>query len=147
MPHDLTQTDLADRIDRPEATEAVKQLAVRYALAVGMRDMGALVNLCLPNAKVSAEERGQQAPPRHRGFVLDRRGRPAGRRQQGRWSGSSPRPGTWHAHFPSRQEFRDNPDGDNAPVSPPALPEESLDTMRRGDRSVRPPDFGWTRGR
>ena len=38
-------TDLAARLDRVEATEAIRQLAAHYALAVDMRDLDALVAL------------------------------------------------------------------------------------------------------
>ena len=37
-------TDLAARLDRVEATEGIRQLAARYALAVDMRDLDALVD-------------------------------------------------------------------------------------------------------
>lgn len=43
--------DLAQRIDRIEATEAIRQLAYGYALAVDARDLDAIVNLYVPDIR------------------------------------------------------------------------------------------------
>jgi hypothetical protein len=60
-----------------------------------------------------------------------------------RWPGRAERDGTWHAHFPSWQEFWNNPEADSAPVGPAAAPDSFIDTLRRGERRVIPPDFSW----
>jgi ketosteroid isomerase-like protein len=62
-----------------------------------------------------------------------------------RWPDRPVRDGTWHAHFPSWAAFWANPNKDHDPVPPPPPADGFIDTMRRGDRKVIPPDFGWAR--
>jgi len=50
-----------DRLDRLESIEAIRQLAARYAVAVDMRDMDAIVNLYLPDVSLGSGVRGRQA--------------------------------------------------------------------------------------
>lgn len=49
------------RLDRLDSTDAIRQLAARYALAVDMRDMDAIVNLYLPDVNLGGGVRGRQA--------------------------------------------------------------------------------------
>jgi hypothetical protein len=51
--------DLLARIDRLESTEAIRQLAARYALSLDMRDLDAHVNLFAPDIRVSREKTGR----------------------------------------------------------------------------------------
>lgn len=59
------------------------------------------------------------------------------------WPGAGERYGTWHAHFPSWEEFWNNPDSAAVPVGAEAPPEGFIDAMRRGNRKVVPMDFGF----
>ena len=59
MLHDLS--DIAGRLDRVESRDAIRQLAFKYALAIDMRDVDAIVNLYVENVKISKEESGRQA--------------------------------------------------------------------------------------
>ena len=52
---------LEARLDRMESIAAIRQLAFKYAVAVDMRDMDAIVNLYVTDAKVSEHARGRQA--------------------------------------------------------------------------------------
>jgi ketosteroid isomerase-like protein len=206
--------DVAARLDRMEALDAIRQLAAKYALAVDMRDIDAIVNLYVEDVRVTKEERGRAALKRSfdgvlRGFTssvhhigghiiefddpdsahgvvycrcehevgdkwvpmylyyLDLYRRIGGRwffgrravsqiyavdiaeRPTGalkvRWPGRPDRDGTWHAHFPSWESFWKDPDAVNAPVPPPPPPEKFIDTMRRGDRKVIPPDYSFVK--
>lgn len=60
-----------------------------------------------------------------------------------RWPGRPPHEGTWYAHFPSWTEFWASPDSDALPVREPAPQERFIDTVRRGERRVLPPDLTW----
>jgi ketosteroid isomerase-like protein len=204
---------IEDRLDRLESKEAIRQLAVRYALAVDMRDLDALVNLYVDDVRVSETQRGRRAlkkvfgsvlrvftatvhhigghviefddPDTAHGIVYTRAehelgdqwvtlyayyldiykridsiwyfkrralselystaaGDPPIGEKKIRWPGATARAGTWHDHFPSWQEFWNNPSLDNTDVRPAHTPEGFLDDMRRGDRTVRKPDFSWT---
>jgi len=53
--------DLAARIDRLESLDAIRQLAAKYALALDMRDLDALVNLFPTDVRVSRDQRGRAA--------------------------------------------------------------------------------------
>ena len=44
--------DLLARLDRLESLDAIRQLAAKYALALDMRDLDALVNLFPEDVKV-----------------------------------------------------------------------------------------------
>ncbi len=52
---------LLKRIARLEATEAIRQLASRYALAIDVRDLDALVELFLEDVQVGRERVGRAA--------------------------------------------------------------------------------------
>ncbi|HMF84085.1 MAG TPA: nuclear transport factor 2 family protein [Acidimicrobiia bacterium] len=51
----------ADRLDRVESVEAIRQLVSRYALATDSRDLDALVELFVDDVQVGAEARGRDA--------------------------------------------------------------------------------------
>lgn len=206
------EKNLARRIDRIESKDAIRQLAFKYALALDMRDVDAIVNLYVPDVKVSAEERGRDALKRvfaavlrtfttsvhHVGnqvvefddadnahgvtytraeheidgiwlpmylyyldiykridgqwyikrrapcelYGVDSTQAPVGPRKV-RWPGREPYEGTWHAHFPSWDEFWSDPSIDERPVAPAAPPDGFIDALRRGERRVIPPDFSW----
>lgn len=53
--------DLADRIDRVEARQAIQELAVRYALAVDSRDIDAWVELFVPDVDCGRLGKGRDA--------------------------------------------------------------------------------------
>jgi hypothetical protein len=53
--------ELLARIDRLESLDAIRQLAARYALALDMRDLDALVNLFPEDVRVSREASGRPA--------------------------------------------------------------------------------------
>jgi SnoaL-like domain len=53
--------DLAARLDRMESTEAIRQLAARYCLALDMRALDALVNLFPADVRVSRDASGRLA--------------------------------------------------------------------------------------
>lgn len=52
---------LADRIDRLESLDAIRQLRAKYALAVDMRDMDAMVSLFPEDVRVGREGCGRLA--------------------------------------------------------------------------------------
>lgn len=52
--------ELLNRIDRLESTEAIRQLPARYALALDMRDLNALVSLFPADVKVGRDQSGRQ---------------------------------------------------------------------------------------
>ncbi|MGE0387206.1 MAG: nuclear transport factor 2 family protein [Gammaproteobacteria bacterium] len=205
---------LAERLERMEAIDAIRQLASKYALALDMRDLDALVGLYVEDVRVSSTESGRlalkqsfatvvrafttsahhigghviefDAPDRAHGIVycrceheasgqwlpmymyyLDLYSRvdgrwyfkrrapselyltPVDRHPVGphkiRWPGQPARDGTWHANFPSWEEFWKHPERDAAPVPAPAAPDRFIDTMRRGERRPIPPDFSWAK--
>lgn len=51
----------ADRLDRLESIEAIRQLVARYALATDSRDLDALVSLFVDDVRVGADARGRDA--------------------------------------------------------------------------------------
>jgi ketosteroid isomerase-like protein len=51
----------AERLDRLESIEAIRQLVARYALATDSRDLGALVALFVDDVHVGADRRGHDA--------------------------------------------------------------------------------------
>lgn len=51
----------ADRLDRLESLAAIRQLAMRYALALDSRDMDALVGLFAPDVKMGGGRQGRAA--------------------------------------------------------------------------------------
>ncbi len=53
--------DIERRLARMEASDAIRQLAAKYALALDMRDMDALANLFVDDVRVGQEERGRAA--------------------------------------------------------------------------------------
>jgi hypothetical protein len=57
--------DLAAKIERLETTEEIRQLAGKYALAVDMRDLDALVSLHVEDVEVRGFGRGRSALKRH----------------------------------------------------------------------------------
>jgi ketosteroid isomerase-like protein len=205
-------SDLARRIDRLESIEQIRQLVSKYALAIDMRDLDALVNLYVEDVRIDKNVSGRhplkqsfvkvvrafKASVHHVGnqivefddpdnahglvycrcehevedkwvpvylYYLDRYARVDGvwyfkRRvpcelygtdmldrpvgpQKLRWPNHAPAEGTWHSYFPSWAEFWADPGKDVAPVAAPAPPEKFLDTMRRGERHARAPNFSW----
>jgi hypothetical protein len=52
---------LEDRVHRMESLAAIRQLAVRYALAVDSRDLDTLVGLFVPDVRVGRDQRGREA--------------------------------------------------------------------------------------
>ena len=59
MSGDQSPPDLAERIDRLESIDAIRQLAARYALSLDMRDLDAHVNLFAPDIRVSRDRSGR----------------------------------------------------------------------------------------
>lgn len=57
----MIEQDLAARVARLEAIEAIRQLAYAYALAVDARDLGALVGLYVPDIRVGSGREGRAA--------------------------------------------------------------------------------------
>lgn len=53
--------DLAARIDRLEAAEAIRQIAYGYALAVDARDLDAIVSLYVDDVRVGGGQQGRAA--------------------------------------------------------------------------------------
>nr|WP_090345408.1 nuclear transport factor 2 family protein [Mycolicibacterium malmesburyense]CRL77738.1 hypothetical protein CPGR_04392 [Mycolicibacterium malmesburyense] len=54
-------TDLEARIERLEALDEIRQLAAKYAVALDMRDLDALVNLFVDDVKVPGKLHGRAA--------------------------------------------------------------------------------------
>ncbi len=54
-------TDLETRIDRLESLDAIRQLPAKYALALDMRDMEAMVSLFPADVRVGKDASGRQA--------------------------------------------------------------------------------------
>lgn len=59
MPH--SPTDPAARLDRLESLDAIRQLACKYALAIDVRDLDAVVSLYVPDVKVGPLAQGRAA--------------------------------------------------------------------------------------
>jgi uncharacterized protein (TIGR02246 family) len=57
----MTMTDLEARIDRLESLDAIRQLPAKYALALDMRDMDAMVSLFPADVRVGKDASGRQA--------------------------------------------------------------------------------------
>lgn len=57
----MTLEDLADRLDRIESTEAIRQLAYGYALAVDARDLDSVVALYVDDIRVGEGQSGRDA--------------------------------------------------------------------------------------
>ncbi len=57
----MNQDALLARLDRLESTEAIRQLAARYALSLDMRDLDAHVNLFAPDIQVGRRGTGRAA--------------------------------------------------------------------------------------
>ena len=55
------ESDLAARIDRLESLDAIRQLPAKYALALDMRDMDAMVSLFPADVRVGKEASGRLA--------------------------------------------------------------------------------------
>ncbi|MDB5860164.1 MAG: nuclear transport factor 2 family protein [Ramlibacter sp.] len=53
--------DFAARLDRLESLDAIRQLAGKYALAIDVRDLDAVVALYVEDIRVGANERGRPA--------------------------------------------------------------------------------------
>ncbi len=54
-------SDLAQRIDRLESLDAIRQLACKYALAIDVRDLDAVVSLYVPDVKAGPQAQGRAA--------------------------------------------------------------------------------------
>ena len=54
-------SDLEARLDRLESTEAIRQLASRYALAIDVRDLDALAELFVEDVRVGRDRSGRPA--------------------------------------------------------------------------------------
>ena len=54
-------TTLESRIDRLESLDAIRQLPAKYALALDMRDMDAMVSLFVADVRVGKDASGRQA--------------------------------------------------------------------------------------
>lgn len=61
MTDPVDATNLAERIDRLESRAEIRQLAFRYALAVDMRDIDAIVNLYVEDVRATRDSQGRQA--------------------------------------------------------------------------------------
>ncbi len=57
----MTDTALLARIDRLESLDAIRQLPAKYALALDMRDMEAMVSLFPADVRVGKDASGRQA--------------------------------------------------------------------------------------
>lgn len=54
-------SEILARIDRLESTDEIRQLAAKYALALDIRDIDALVNLYVDDVRITKEVSGRQA--------------------------------------------------------------------------------------
>jgi len=61
----MADADLAAKIDRLESREQIRQLAFKYALAVDMRDLDAIVSLHVDDVKVKNIGEGRAALKKH----------------------------------------------------------------------------------
>ena len=57
----MNDATLAERIERLESLDQIRQLPAKYALALDMRDMDALVSLFVPDVRVGRDTSGRQA--------------------------------------------------------------------------------------
>ena len=57
----METTAILARIDRLESLDQIRQLPARYALALDMRDMDAMVGLFAPDVRVGKDASGRQA--------------------------------------------------------------------------------------
>ncbi|MDI6028510.1 nuclear transport factor 2 family protein [Corticibacterium sp. UT-5YL-CI-8] len=57
---DRIQTEILQRLDRIESRDEIRQLISKYALALDMRDIDALVGLFVPNVKVGGGKSGRE---------------------------------------------------------------------------------------
>ncbi|CAN5219794.1 hypothetical protein BH10PSE13_BH10PSE13_22440 [soil metagenome] len=57
----MTLEELAERLDRVESTEAIRQLAYGYALAVDARDLDAIAALYVDDIRVGGGQQGRAA--------------------------------------------------------------------------------------
>lgn len=57
----MTTTSIEQRIDRLESLDAIRQLPAKYALALDMRDMEAMVSLFPADVRVGKDASGRQA--------------------------------------------------------------------------------------
>lgn len=57
----MSDQALLDRIDRLESLDAIRQLPAKYALALDMRDMDAMVGLFEPDVRVGRDATGREA--------------------------------------------------------------------------------------
>lgn len=57
----MSDQALLDRIDRLESLDAIRQLPAKYALALDMRDMDAMVGLFEPDVRVGRDASGREA--------------------------------------------------------------------------------------
>lgn len=55
----MDQNSLAQRLDRLESIEAIRQLAGKYSLSLDMRDLDAHVNLFAPDIRVGGGKVGR----------------------------------------------------------------------------------------
>lgn len=62
--------DLVARFERIEALDQIRQLASKYALAIDMRDLDAIVGLYVEDVRVSKTDSGRQALKRSFAIVL-----------------------------------------------------------------------------
>lgn len=53
--------NLAERIDRLESLDQIRQLPAKYALSLDMRDFDALVNLFVEDVRLPGKQKGRQA--------------------------------------------------------------------------------------
>ncbi len=64
---ELVQAKMMARIDRLESLDAIRQLPARYALALDMRDMDAMVSLFEADVRVG---KGRSGRRELRGYLL-----------------------------------------------------------------------------
>lgn len=57
----VSESDLDSRLDRLESTEQIRQLASKYALALDMRDIDALVGLYVEDVRIDKQTSGRLA--------------------------------------------------------------------------------------
>src|SRR5439155_926867 len=108
--------ELAQRIDRLESTDQIRQIAAKYALALDMRDADAWVGLFPEDVQVT-----------------DINKPPIGGRKM-RWPGREPYEGNFHDLFPSWREFWDKGPQTAGPVAEPAPLDQFIERMRRGQK-------------
>jgi uncharacterized protein (TIGR02246 family) len=54
-------SEIAERLDRLESRDEIRQLISKYSLALDMRDMDAMANLFVPDVAVGGDKRGREA--------------------------------------------------------------------------------------